>query len=133
MDGAGGRGGALYSTNQGFLEGYLELTAFEVIHEKGKGSSKGNQKENTILDTTRRLECNGDVWGKRTPWTMAGACLYQEVEGDEFEKPGDLELQAKQSELHVVGNEDGMEYVQFLKCDNKMTQMQQELACEEPG
>ena len=101
--------GPLQSINQGFPEGYLELMAFEVVRERGKESSKGRQKENTILDTTKRLESNGIVLGKSIHWIMAGAWVCQEVQGDEFKKPGYLELQAKQFELHVVGNEDGME------------------------
>lgn len=93
----------------GFLDGYLRLMAFEVVLERGKRFSKEKQRENAIPDTTEGLESNGSVSGESIHWNVAGARGSLEVEGNEFGKPEDLELQAEQFEFHVVGNEDGME------------------------
>lgn len=67
--------------------------AFEVVLERGKGFSKEKQRENAIPDTTEGLESNGSVSGESIHWNVAGARDSLEVEGNEFGKPEDLQLQ----------------------------------------
>ena len=50
-----------------------------------------------------------DVSGKSIHWNVTGVWMCQEVVGNEFRKPGDLALQAKQFEFCAVGNNNGME------------------------
>lgn len=50
-----------------------------------------------------------DVSGKSIHWNVTGAWVCQDVVGNKFRKPGDLELQAKQFEFCAVGNNNGME------------------------
>lgn len=58
--------------NWGFLEGYLELMAFEVVLEREKGFSKEKQEENAILNTTEGLESNAVFQGRARPGAWWG-------------------------------------------------------------